>query len=280
MTSEWVHLDGRLVPADQARVETVTPGFLYGLGVFETFRATNGRVLGLDRHHARARTGAGVLDLSLPLTLDGLRSAVTELTSRCGLADGRVRWTVADRGNGRPPVSLLTARPLDDYPSIYVEGVAAVFASTVRNERSPLSRLKTLNYLDNLLSRRQADAAGAYEALLLNTGGAVAEGSATNVFVVSGTRLLTPRVEDGALAGVTRGVVLELARGAGLSPSEIRLTPDDLFAADEALLTNAVAGVLPLVSLDARPVGTGVPGAATTRLRALYEELRREAVAG
>ncbi|TAK56459.1 MAG: branched-chain amino acid aminotransferase, partial [Dehalococcoidia bacterium] len=157
--------------------------------------------------------------------------------------------------------------------SLYPRGASAVVADVRRNETSPLSRLKTLNYLNNLLARRAARAAGADEALFLNTRGDVAEGAASNVFIVRGRELLTPPASAGALPGIARATVLELAPTLGLTPRESTLTLDSIRTADEAFLTNSLMEVLPLVRLDGAPIAGGRPGSATQSLRAAYRAL-------
>lgn len=268
-----VYLDGAFVPASEARTLAEDAGLLFGRGVYETFRARRGGVYRLDRHIARLAKGAGVLGIALPAALDGLAAIVRELAARCGLDDARVRLTLtAGPPSGRPSL-LIQARPATDYPaSIYERGMAAVAASVRRNDTSPLSRVKSLNCLDNVMSREQAQAAGADTALLLNTRGLVAEASTANVFAVRGGTLLTPPLDDGALPGVTRGAVLELAAAAGIAAREESLTLDGLRGADEAFLTGAVMGVMPLASVGGRAIGGGRPGEATLRVRVLYEE--------
>lgn len=276
----WVYLDGAYLPAAEARVAADDAGLLYGRGLFETFRARRGAVYRLERHLERLAAGAQVLGIALPPALAELPDVVRELTERCGLEDARVRLTLtagpstglrASAGGGRPSL-LIQARPATDYPErLHEVGVAAVVASVRRNETSPLSRVKSLNYLDNLLAREEARRAGADEALFLNTRGLLADGSASNIFILRGGGLLTPPVEDGALPGVTRGAVLELAGAADITAREASLSREELLGADEAFLTNAVAGVLPLVSVDGAKLGSGAPGEVTRRARALYE---------
>ena len=268
----WVHLDGVCLPAAEARVAADDAGLLYGRGLFETFRARRGAVYRLERHLDRLAAGARTLGIALTLTPPELQRAVRELTERCGLVDARVRLTLTAGPAGGRPSLLVQARAASDYPArVYEQGMSAVTASTRRNETSPLSRVKSLHYLDNLLAREAARRTGADEALLLNTRGLFADGSGSNIFIVRAGELLTPPVEDGALPGVTRGAVLELAEAAGIAVREVSLTSEELSSADEAFLTNAVGGLMPLVSVDGAPVGSGVPGEVTQRLRALYE---------
>ena len=168
---------------------------------------------------------------------------------------------------------MLLAAPLTDYPpDLYRRGMAAVFSAVRRNETSPLSGIKSLNYLDNLLAREDARRRGADEAILLNTRGLVAEGSASNVFLVRGNKLMTPGIQSGALSGITRRAVLELATAAGLEAVESEVEPSAFKDAAEAFLTNSVMEIMPLTRLDDRPVGSGRVGPASERLRHLYQE--------
>ncbi len=270
--TSWAYQDGAFLPSNEARVAADDAGLLRGHGLFETLRARQGRVYLLDRHIARLRAGAGDLDIAVPADVERLPEIVSELTERCGLSDARVRLTLTAGPQGGHPMLLLQARAATDYPpEMYTHGITAVIASMRRNETSPLAGIKSLSYLDNLLAKREALQAGADAALLLNTKGSLAESTSANVFVVLGGEVLTPPIADGPLLGVTRSAVLELAEAAGLRASEATLTVDDLRRADEAFLTNAVAGLLPLVSVDGRNVGSGEPGELTGRLRALYE---------
>jgi branched-chain amino acid aminotransferase len=272
---EWLYLDGDLVSAREAGVDPLGGGLLYGLGVFESFRVTAGRAFRLERHYRRARSGADALGLEISVSLADLEDGVRRLAAKAGLDESRMRVTFAAR-RGNDTLCLITVRPLTDYPdSLNEEGASAVISSFRRDESSPLARLKTLNYLGNLLARREAREAGAAEAILLNRRGAVAEGAASNVFAVSGGRLLTPRVEDGALPGITREAVLEVAAIVGLAAAECETRPDDLCDAEEAFFTNAVAGLVPLVDLDGKAVGAGRPGPWTRALAERYESLRR-----
>ncbi len=268
----WAYQDGAFLPLNEARVAADDTGLLRANGLFETLRARQGHVHLLDRHIARLRAGAGELDIAVPADVERLAEIVKELAERCGLSDARVRLTLTAGPKDGQPALLLQARPATDYPpEMYARGVTAVTAPVRRNETSPLTHIKSLSCLDNLLAKRAAIEAGADEALLLNTTGSLAEASNANVFIVRGGHVRTPPIADGPLPGVTRSAVLELAEAAGLRASEATLTVDDLRRADEAFLTNAVAGLLPLVSVDGRNVGSGEPGEMTGRLRALYE---------
>ena len=241
-----VYVNGEYVPAGEATLPALDAGVLFGRGVFETFRARQGSVYRLDEHLRRLRAGAETLSIAPPAALAELPAIVRELARRCELDDARVRLTLTAGAEGGAPSLLIQAKPATDYPPpMYERGASAVVASVRRNETSPLARTKTLNFMDNVLAREAARSAGADEAILLNGRGLVADGSAFNVFVVRDGHVRTPMVEDGALPGVTRGAVLELASEAGIAVEETTVTPSDLGGAEEAFLTNAIAGVMP-----------------------------------
>lgn len=279
-----VCVNGEWLPAGAARVDAADRGLLYGYGLFETLRVKGGRPVLLERHLDRLFASAPVLGLTLPWDRDTLARLVAECAVRNGVAEGGVRLTVtagpgpAFAPGGTAPGLVLTARRAPLYPEDACErGYRAVTAAVRRNHRSPLAGVKSLNYLDNLLARREAAARGADEALLLNVDGELAEGAATNLFFVRRGRLCTPEVACGALPGVARGRVLELARSAAgkdagvVSVEAGRYGPEALVEADEAFLTNALMGVMPLVAVDGRPVGDGRPGPVTLLLRRILE---------
>jgi branched-subunit amino acid aminotransferase/4-amino-4-deoxychorismate lyase len=277
MSERWASLGGQLVAAGDARVPALGGGVTYGYGLFETMRAYGGRVFRLDAHYARLLDGAPTLGLHVPFDADALRHAACALLERNGLEDASLRLTLegdvpaAGAVAAAPARWLVTAQAMTQYPEpLYERGASAVVSGVRRNETSPLSRLKTLNYLDNLLARREARRLGADEAILLNTRCVVAEGSASNVFIVRGGRLLTPPIDAGALPGITRTTVLGLAPSLGLEPREEAFDVQALRAAEEAFLTNSLMEVLPLVSIDGEPIASGRPGAVAKRLREMY----------
>lgn len=266
-----VYLDGSFTDDAEARV-LAGDGLLSGRGLFETFRARRGHVLALDSHLDRLRRGAQVLGMPLPRQAADLPAIVRELVDRLGLSDARVRLTVLAVPGGSS--LLVQARAAADYPpSLYESGMAAVVSGIRRNETSPLSRIKSLNYLDNLLARQEAQAAGADTAILLNSRGDVAETSTANIFAAVEGVLVTPPIADGALPGVTRSVVLALARDAGIPVHEETLALSRLLSASEAFLTNAVMGVMPLVAIGDHAIATGRPGELTAELRRRYGAL-------
>ena len=271
----WVYLNGALVRESEAKIPATDRGLLFGRGLFETFRAIAGRpIYRLAEHMARLEAGAAFLGIPMAVTRHGVEDAAGALMDRCGLDDARVRLTLTAGPEGGSPSVLIQARAATDYPpEMYRTGVAAVIARVRRNETSPLSRFKSLSCLDNILAREEARAAGAVEAILLNTRGTVAEGSVSNVFIVRGGGLVTPPVEDGALPGVTRGAVLEMAQEADIPARERSVTREELLRADEAFVTNSVACVLPLSSIHGAAVGSGSPGEVT---RVLGDALARD----
>ncbi len=245
-------------------------------------RSYGGRVFRLEEHYRRLCEGATVLAIGVALSLDGVAGAVRAVLERNNLTDAYLRLTLtagampAGRASGALEDTMVTlfAGPLSDYPdALYRRGMAVVTSAVRRNETSPLSRVKSLNYLDNLLAREDARGRDAEEAILLNTRGFVAEGSASNVFLVREDRLITPSIESGALAGITRQAVLELATSAGLEAVESEVEGPAFWDASEVFLTNSVMEVMPLTRLDGRPVGSGRPGPVTERLRRLYGEM-------
>ncbi len=279
MSTVW--LSGELVAADAARIDPRDRGFLLGDGVFETFAATDGHVYRLAEHLARMRDGAALL--GIPVPANDIERAVQAVLEANGLARGRaaLRLTlshgVGPRGLLAPaepqPVLLLTATAASDPPTT----MTAVTVSVRRNEHSPAASIKHMSYLDNVIARNEAARNGAAEALMLNGAGNIAEASAANVFAIdSGGALVTPALTEGALPGVTRRAVIELAAGCGLDARETILSVERLAEAAEAFLTNSLIGVCPLVALDGRPIGGGTAGPATRALKDAYTAAARQ----
>jgi branched-chain amino acid aminotransferase len=276
----WVN--GKLLPVGQAALDPRDRGFTLGDGLFETMRATKGAVLRIEHHLSRLRAGAAVLGLS-PLPEDEeLSDASARTLAANELAEAAVRLTVsrgvpARRGllpepEPRPSV-VVHAEPFAGYPDeLYDRGVRAVVSGIARNERSPLARVKSLNYLDNVLARREAEARGADDALLLNTAGDLACASAANLLLLLDGALVTPSVASGALPGTLRRLVAaELAPKTGIEVVERAVRPEELHAAEEAFLTNALMGIVPLTEVDALAIGASVPGPVSLELRAELE---------
>lgn len=255
-------LDGAIVPAAEARLSVLDHGLLYGDGVFEGLRFYRRRVFRLDQHLRRLRDSARTIGLRVPLDDVALREAITRLVAAFGDDDGYLRLVVT-RGVG--PLGLDPTRCSE--PGLFIvadrlallgaqqreRGAALIIASTRRLGADGLDpRIKSLNYLNHILARMEATRAGADEAILLNAQGRVAEASSENVFIVRDGVLKTPPVVDGALDGITRGVVLELARSLDIPCRETSLAPYDLYTADECFLTGTAAELIPVRAIDGR----------------------------
>jgi branched-chain amino acid aminotransferase len=285
-----VWLDGRVMDGRDARVPVSDHGLLYGDGVFEGIRAYAGRVFRLDDHLARIAVSASAIALDLPGGTRALREIVLETLRAFGRPDAYVRLIVT-RGDGAlgvDPASCPTPRTICivDEVALYARatlerGLALRTVSQRRPSPDVLDpRVKSLNYLPSVLAKHEARSAGADEALLLNGAGQVAEAAVANVFVLRGGELATPPASDGALEGITRRSLLELAPELGLRAVERTLGRVDLLGADEVLLSGTGVGVVPVRSLDGRAIADGQPGPITEKLRlAFLERARREGTA-
>lgn len=276
----WIYLNDKFVPQEEAVVSVFDHGFLYGDGVYETLRAYCGRVFKLAEHLARLERSASRIQLHLPAGPGQLTDLVQEALRRNQLSDSYLRITVS-RGAGeigldpalcKAPTLVIIAKPFQPYPeSIYAEGVSVIVARTRRNLPEALPpQVKSLNFLNNILAKMEAKAAGAHEALMLNHRGDVTEGTTSNVFTVQEGRLRTPSVECGILDGITRELVLQLASELGIPSEETRLTVEDLIRAEECFLTNTTQEVLSVTRVDGRMIGDGRPGVITRRLHASF----------
>lgn len=280
--SEIVYLNGSLIPRSQARISALDYGFLYGFGLFETMRAYGGQVFRLDSHLNRLARSAEIL--GLPIEALDLKGAVMDTIQANKLSDARVRITISigeggmvpDPSTCTQPTVLILAGHYKPYPEqVYERGFRAVVSSIRRNSQSPLSRLKSANYLENMLAKQEARAAGVDEAICLNEKGLLAEASMSNIFLVNDGILRTPGEESGILPGITREVVLELASQLGINTFEQDIRLDELFQAQEAFLTNSLMEIMPLTEIDGKPVGSGKPESVTRRLMANYKKLVR-----
>ncbi len=278
-----VYIDGEMLDNDNARLSVYDHGLLYGDGVFEGLRVYGGRVFKMREHLARLYEGARVLCLGIPLGIDEMDDAVRRTVAASGINDGYVRLLVT-RGVGSlgvnprscpTPSVVIIADAIQLYPrECYEQGIDLIVASTRRMPPSALdARVKSLNYLNNVQARLEANRAGAHEALMLTTEGLVAECTGDNIFVVRDGALATPPTHIGVLRGITRDTVLELASDMGIPWSERCMMPFDVYTADEVFLTGTAAEVVPVRSVDGRAVGASVPGPITARLVSAYREL-------
>jgi branched-chain amino acid aminotransferase len=279
---EIVYLNGDLIPGSQAILSPFNFGFLYGYGLFETMRSYNGSIFRLDRHLARLHNSAQILGIGDKLKVYDLEKACSGVLKANNLTDARIRLTVT-LGEGdiipNPATAsritvFIAARKLSPpSPEIYERGYSAIISTYRRNSRSPLSHIKSTSYLENFLARQEATAAGADEVLLLNETGFLAEGSRTNIFLLSSQTLLTPSLESGVLPGITREVVLELAKSMGLTTVVKSVELGELLTAGEAFLTSSTLEIMPLTRLDNKPVGKGKPGQVTLNVMSSYRAL-------
>jgi branched-chain amino acid aminotransferase len=278
-----IYLDGKYFDEASAKISVFDHGLLYGDGIFEGIRAYSGRVFKLKEHIDRLFCSAKAILLTIPMSHADLMAAVVESCRANQIRDGYIRLVVT-RGVGtlglnpsrcKDPSVIIIADKIQLYPpELYQKGMEIVTVPTVRNLHSALNpAIKSLNYLNNILAKIEANNAGCEEAILLNAEGFVAECTGDNVFIVRGNELLTPPLSAGALYGITRGVVMSLGAEAGLKVGEPNLTRYDLFNADECFLTGTGAEIVPVVKLDGRVIGSGKPGPITERLVSQYHAL-------
>jgi branched-chain amino acid aminotransferase, group I len=278
-----IYLDGQFYDKENAKISVFDHGLLYGDGVFEGIRFYSGRVFRLEEHINRLYDSARAICLTIPLDKPALTEAVLETIRQNQLQDGYVRLVVT-RGCGDlglnpalcPKATVfIIASKITLYPEeMYRNGLVVATCATRRIPHGALSPMvKSLNYLNNVMAKIEAHQAGAGEGLMLNEQGYVAECTGDNIFIVKNGRLMTPPISSGALAGVTRAVVLEIAAELGIPVSEPEMTRYDIYTADECFLTGTAAEVIPVVKLDNRPIGDGKPGPVTGRLIARFREL-------
>ena len=278
-----IYIDGKFCSERDAKVSVFDHGLLYGDGIFEGIRAYNGRVFKLMEHIDRLFGSAKALLLNIPMSHEEIMRATVETCRKNNLRDGYIRLVVT-RGKGslglnpnrcgRPSVIIIADKIQLYPPALYAKGMAIVTVPTVRNLHSAVNpAIKSLNYLNNILAKIEANNAGVEEAIMLNAEGYVAECTGDNIFLVKGKQLLTPPLSAGALYGITRATVIELAEQGGLKVSEPNLTRYDVFNADECFLTGTGAELIPVTKVDGRVIGTGKPGPITRKLVGEYHAL-------
>ena len=281
-----IYISGTLYDKADAKISVYDHGLLYGDGVFEGMRIYGGKVFRLAEHLERLWNSAKAIWLEIPMTPEELAEAIRQTVAVNGITDGYVRLVVT-RGEGtlgldpnhcRVPQVIIIADTITLYPREYYEkGLHIVTVSTMRNHPAALSpRIKSLNYLNNILAKIEGMQAGCVEALMLNQKGEVAECTGDNIFLVRKGELLTPSVEAGILEGITRAVVIELAREQQIPVREVPLTKHDVYIADECFLTGSAAEIVPVTKVDSRKIGAGVPGPITLRLLDRFHEVARQ----
>lgn len=273
MTEQLIFLNGQLVKKEDAKISVYDHGLLYGDGIFEGIRVYNGNIFRLEEHLVRLYESAQSIMLSIPYTLDELTTIIIDTIKANELQSGYIRLVVT-RGVGDLGIDpfkcekasvIVIVEPLALFPEeLYNTGLKIVSASTRRNRSDVLSpKTKSLNYLNNVLVKIEANLAGVPEALMMNTDGYVAEGSADNIFIIKNKELITPPGYIGALEGITRNAVLEVARKKGYTAREDVFTRHDVYVADEVFLTGTAAEVIAVIEVDGRVIGDGTPGVIT-----------------
>jgi branched-chain amino acid aminotransferase len=281
-----IYINGKFYDKADAKISVYDHGLLYGDGVFEGIRAYSGRVFRLKQHVDRLYHSALGIHLQIPMKREEMASAIVDTLAHNKLADAYIRLVVT-RGAGSlgldprktsDPQVIIIADKISLYPEeLYEHGLKIVTAATTRNHPNAVNpRIKSLNYLNNILARIEGTQAGCMEALMLNHKGELAECTGDNIFVVRAGKLHTPSVDSGILEGVTRDAVIELARAAGYSVTERTMDRHDVFTADECFLTGTAAELISVVECDGRLIGTGKPGPITRELRERFHRLVRE----
>jgi len=281
-----IFLDGRIVPVAEAKISVFDHGLLYGDGVFEGIRSYGGRIFRLDQHLKRLEDSARAIRLEMPMTRAELATACYDTMKANSVTDGYIRLVVT-RGVGylglsptrtRCPSVFIIADQIELYPrELYDKGMAIISSSVVRNHPNAVSpRIKSLNYLNNILAKIEALDAGVQEAVMYNHLGFVAECTGDNLFLIREGVVQTPTLAAGVLEGITRDAVIELVRRRNLPLREMDLTRNDLYLADECFLTGTAAEIIPVTKIDGRPIGKGEPGAVTGQLMADFRELVRQ----
>jgi len=283
MSEQWIFIDGEFVRKEDAKISVYDHGFLYGDGVFEGIRVYGGNIFRLEQHLKRLYNSAKAIMLEIPYTSEEITAIIVQAIQRNGFKDAYIR-VVVSRGKGdlgldpyncSNPSVIVIVEKLAIYPKeLYESGLEIVSVGSRRNAPDVLSpKLKSLNYLNNILVKIEAHLSGASEALMMNSQGYVAECTADNIFIVKGNQVITPPGYIGALEGITREAIMEMADSLGYEVKEEPFTRHDVYVADEVFLTGTAAEVIAVVKVDGRQIGDGTPGETT---KALLEEFRKQ----
>ena len=278
-----IYINGKFYSKEDAKISVYDHGLLYGDGVFEGMRTYSGKVFRLAEHIDRLYESARAILLTIPMSKQDLIDAVKKTVELSGLSDSYIRLVVT-RGAGSlgldpnrtsDPQIIIIVDLIALYDrKYYDEGLKIITASTIRNHPAALSpRIKSLNYLNNIMAKIEGLQAGCMEAIMLNHKGEVAECTGDNIFIVKHCHLLTPPTDAGILEGITRNAILELAKELKIPAREATLTRHDLLVADECFLTGSAAEVIPVVSIDSRPIGLGSVGQTTKLLMSEFKKL-------
>src|SRR5712691_6779077 len=286
LKDSMIFIDGKFYSKANAKISVFDHGLLYGDGIFEGIRFYNGRVFRLEEHLARLWDSARSICLEIPMSMREMTDALLETIRQNNLREGYIRLLVT-RGVGnlglnpeqcKRPSVIIIATTVTLYPeSVYQSGLTVVTCATRRTNPGALNpAVKSLNYLNNVMARIEGSLAGADEALMLNDAGNVAECTADNVFIIKRGQIFTPPITAGALRGITRSVIFEIAAELGMKVAEADITRHDVFIADECFLTGTAAEVIPVIKADGRPIGNGKPGPISARIIARFRQLTRE----
>ncbi|MDO8726277.1 MAG: branched-chain-amino-acid transaminase [Candidatus Methanoperedens sp.] len=282
---QLIYINGKFVKKQEARTSVYDHGFLYGDGVFEGIRAYNGRVFRLDGHLDRMYDSAKAIDLKVPLSKEDMKKAIIETLKRNGLKDAYIR-PIVTRGDGDlgldprkcpvPNVFIITQEWGAMYGDLYEKGLTAVTVGIRRNAPEALPpNIKSLNYLNNILAKIEANVKGGDEAIMFDVHGNVSEGSGDNIFVVKNGKIITPPTLNN-LRGITRAAAIELAIKDRIPVSEINMGLFDIYTADEVFVTGTAAEIAPVTKVDGRIIGDGKPGQITMKLMEEFKELTRK----
>lgn len=281
-----IYISGKFYDKENAKISVYDHGLLYGDGVFEGMRSYSGKVFRMKEHIDRLYESANAICLTIPMSKSDMEAAVYETLTKNGLIDAYIRLVIT-RGAGSlgldpnqtsNPQIIIIADSIKLYPAeFYDEGLKIVTASTIRNHPAAFSpRVKSLNYLNNIMAKIEGLRAGCIEAVMLNHKGEVAECTGDNIFIVKHGVLMTPPKDAGILEGITRNAILDLAKGLGITAFEQTMTRHDLYVADECFLTGSAAEVIPVIDIDGRSIFDGKVGPLTTRLMAAFKEMVRQ----
>ena len=281
-----IYVDGKFYSEANAKVSVFDHGLLYGDGIFEGIRFYDSRVFRLGEHLERLWNSARSICLDIPMTRQEMTEALLETIRQNHLRDGYIRLVVT-RGVGNlglnpeqcknPSVIIIAATIALYHEDFYRKGLSIVTVATRRSNPASLNpAVKSLNYLNNVMARIEANLAGADEALMLNDAGNVAECTADNVFIIKHGQIVTPPITAGALGGITRSVVFDIGGEFNIKVIEADFTRHDIFVADECFLTGTAAEIIPVVKADGRLIGNGKPGPITTRIIARFREMTRQ----
>jgi branched-chain amino acid aminotransferase len=281
-----IYVDGEFYQKEEAKVSVFDHGLLYGDGVFEGTRAYNGRIFQFDEHINRLYDSAKVIALEIPMSKEEMKEAHIATLRRNNLQNAYIR-TVVTRGVGDLGLDprkcakasvIIIADAITLYPQeLYEKGLKVITVPTRRNMPETVNpMIKSLNYLNNIMAKIEANLAGVSEAIMLNQEGYVAECTGDNIFVIKDKTIVTPAASFGALKGITRGVVMKLAAEIGLEVKETALTRYDVYVADECFLTGTAAEVIPVVEVDGRKIANGVPGAYSKKLKENFHKFAME----